>query len=89
MVSFKFGRVDVPQVGVAPFSVVELLQISKNMLLRDVPSRVRCPITLFPFEAGEKRLYDRVIKAISLFAHAARHLHALQGMLIDLTRISR
>ena len=28
--SFKFGRADVPQVGVAPFAVVELLQISKN-----------------------------------------------------------
>ena len=85
--AFKFGRADVPQVGAAPFPIVELLQIGKNMLPRDVPSRIRCPIALFPLEAGEKRFHDRFIEAIPLLTHAARHLHSLKGMLIDLTRI--
>ena len=70
-----------------PFSAVELLQIGKNMLPRDVPGRVRRPIAFFAFEAGEKRFHDGIVKAISLSTHAARHLHALQGMLIERTRI--
>ena len=57
------------------------------MLPRDVPGRVRRPIAFFAFEAGEKRFHDGIVKAISLSTHAARHLHALQGMLIERTRI--
>ena len=87
MLSFKFGRADVPQVGMAPFSVVELLQVGKNMLPGNIPGWVRRPIALFPLEAGERRLHDRVIPAIPLVTHAARHQHALQGMLVDLTCI--
>ena len=68
----------------APFAVVELLQIGKNMLPGDVPSRVRCLVAFFVFEAGEKRLDNRVIEAIPLATHAAHHQHALQGMLVDL-----
>ena len=83
MVSFKFGKADVPQVGVTPFPVVELLQIGKNMLPGDISSRVRRLITVLSLEAGEERLHNRVIEAIPLTTHAARHLHALKGMLID------
>ena len=57
------------------------------MLPREVPSRVRRPIALFPLEASEKLLYDRVTEAIPLSTCNARHLHAFQGMLIVLTRI--
>ena len=53
VLGFKFGRADVPRVGVAPLAVVELLQIGKNMLPGNVPGRVRRPIAFFAFEAGK------------------------------------
>jgi hypothetical protein len=85
VLAFEFGWADVPQVGEAPFAVVEPLQIGKNMLPRNVPGRVCCPITLLSLETGEKRLDNRAIPAIPLATHTARHLHALKGMLLNLT----
>ena len=78
VLSFKVDGIHVTQVRVTTLSVVELLQIGKNMLPSDIPSRVRRPIAPFPLEAGGKRFHDRVIETIPFATHAASHSHALE-----------
>ena len=68
-------------------AVVKLLQVREYMLLREVSSRVFRAVTLFSLEVGEERFDDRVVEAVPLSAHAARHLHALQGMLVAPARV--
>jgi hypothetical protein len=68
--SFKIDRADVPQGGVTPFTVVELLQTGENMLPRDILGRVRCPLSLSTVEADEKRFHDGIVKAVFLFTYA-------------------
>lgn len=68
-------------------AVITLLQVSNDVLLGDVPRWVSCTVTLLSLETGEERFNHRIVEAVPLSAHAARHSHALQGMLAGGARV--
>ena len=49
-------------------AVIKLLQISKDVLLGDVPRWISCTVTLLSLEAGEERFDHRIVEAVPLSA---------------------